>query len=171
MNNKPTRKPNRLKNYNYSDNGAYFITICTKDRKCTLSSVGVGVPDDPFEAPMIKLTQLGETVETVLNEMSNFYDNISIDNFVIMPNHIHLMLIISNSGSPRTTTPTTNTVSAFVSSFKRFSNKRFGNSIWQRSFYDHIIRDEADYLKITNYINSNAAKWFEDKYYTQKAHD
>lgn len=101
----PVRKPNRLKEFDYNQNGEYFVTICTKDRKC-------------------------------------------------------ILVILS-----RTPSPTNSTIPLFVSTFKRLTNKQISNKIWQRSYHDHIIRDEEDYINICEYINNNALKWQDDKYF------
>ncbi|MBQ9516787.1 MAG: HD domain-containing protein [Eubacterium sp.] len=161
---KPIRKRNRLKNYDYSSNGAYFITICTKEKAKFLSSVvGGGVPD----APKINLSYYGTIIDNQIIEMNNVYENIVAEKYVIMPNHIHILLNIV-TGSSGTPTPTNSLVSMWVSTFKRFTNKRCNTSIWQRSFHDHIIRDEDDYLLHLQYIDENPKKWLigEDEYYS-----
>lgn len=154
------RKPNRLKNYDYSSQGAYFITVCTIDRKCILSQiVGGGVLD----APEIQLSEYGKVIENQISIMNSIYNNVNVENLVIMPNHIHMLLVVN--GSSWTPTPTNAAVPGFVSAFKRFCNKKAGHNIWQRSYYDHIIRDEEDYINHLQYIEDNPAKWLEDKYY------
>ena len=160
-----TRKPNRLENYDYSQNGAYFITICVKDRKPILSKVrvGTGVPD----CPKILLLPYGEIADKYINQLNNFYNNISVIKYVIMPDHIHLLLSIS-SGQSRTPVPTRDNividnknsiVAKFVSTFKRFCNKEYGNNIWQARYYDHIIRNQDDYNEKWDYIENNPKKW------------
>ena len=158
----PKRKQNRLQNFDYSTNGAYFITICTQDKKCILGNiVGVGVPDDP----QIKLSEYGKIVYNQIIEMNKIYNNVNVEKFIVMPNHLHLLIEITNNGSSGTPTPTNSVVPSFVSTLKRFTNKKIGKKLWQRSFYDHIIRNEEDYLNVWEYINNNPAKWTEDKYY------
>ena len=157
------RKRNRLPGYDYSQIGTYFITVCTENKRCVLSKVvGVGVLDDPE----IRLTEYGEIAQNCIKEMNDIYENIEIEKYVIMPNHIHFLISIIN-GSSGTPTPTNSGIPNFVSTFKRFCNKKYMENIWQRSYYDHIIRDDEDYFKIWNYINNNPAKWLEDKYYTK----
>ena len=154
------RKPNRLRNYDYSSQGVYFITVCTIDRKCILSQiVGGGVLD----APKIQLSEYGKIIENQITVMNSIYNNINVEDFVVMPNHIHMLLVVS--GSSGTPTPTNSAVPSFISTFKRFCNKQIGCNIWQRSYYDHIIRDEEDYINHLRYIDDNPAKWLEDKYY------
>ena len=154
------RKPNRLKKYNYSTQGVYFVTICTLERRCILSNiVGGGVLD----APEVRLSEYGKIAEIQIEAMNKMYDDIGIDGYIIMPNHIHLLINIK--GSSGTPTPTNAVIPSFVSTFKRFCNKRIGCNIWQRSYNDHIIRDEEDFLHHLKYIDENPAKWSSDKYY------
>ena len=160
------RKPTRLKGYDYSATGAYFITICTKGKKQILSRI---VGDGVLDVPKNILTSYGKIADNYINQMDVFYNNVSVDKYIIMPNHIHLLLIVAeNNGTSRTPSPTNSVVSKFVGTFKRFCNKDYGENIWQRSFNDHIIRGENDYLKIWEYINSNTLKWKRDCFYTKE---
>ena len=166
-NNYPKRKRNRLENYDYNENGAYFVTICTENRRKILSKiVGVDVPGDPKN---VELFPYGIIADKYINQMNEFYENISVDQYVIMPNHIHIMLCVSDNGSPKTSTPTKQTtkVSHFVSTFKRFCNKEYGENIWQRGFYDHVIRNSQDYNEIVKYIYENPIKWYYDELYEE----
>ncbi len=161
QNHLPKRKNLRLKEFDYNKQGAYFITICTNERRDILSHI---VGGDVLDAPrQIKLSYYGKIAEKYINELNNFYDEIRVDNYIIMPDHIHLMLIIDSGGASRTSPPTNvskqhSIVSRFVSTFKRFCNKEYGINIWQRSFNDHIIRNEEDYTKHLNYILGNPIK-------------
>ncbi len=147
------RKQNRLQNFDYSTNGAYFITICTQGKKCILSKI---VGGDALIAPKITLTKYGQIAEKYIKNIPG------IIKYIIMPNHIHLLIVID--GSMKASTPT---VSSLIRSFKGLTVKEIGKPIFQRSFYDHIIRNEEDYLNVWEYINSNANKWKSDKYYTK----
>ena len=147
------RKPNRLKNYDYSSQGAYFITICTLDRKCTLSHI---VGGDALIAPQTNLTHCGEIARKYIESMPG------IDKYVIMPNHIHLLIAID--GPMKASAPTIS-VPNLIRSFKVLVSKEIGQSIWQRSYHDHIIRGEEDYLNHLRYIENNPIKWSEDNYY------
>ena len=163
----PKRKPTRLKSFDYSTNAAYFITICTKDRRQILSKI---VGGDVLDAPKnVELFTYGKIVDKYLNQIGNFYDNISIDRYVIMPNHIHFMLLVYENGASRTSPPTRqhSLVSSFVSTFKRFCNKEIGVNIWQRHFYDHIIRNKDDYIEHIKYIEQNPKKWIFDELYVE----
>ena len=159
----PQRKPIRLKNFDYSNRGAYFITICTQNRRQILSRV---VGGDVLGAPRnVELLPYGVIADKYINQLNDFYDNIEIVRYVIMPNHIHIMLIVLDDGSPRTSTPTrqTSVVSHFVSTLKRFCNKEYGENIWQRHFNDHIIRNYEDYEEHLRYIAKNPLFWDQDE--------
>ncbi len=163
--NLPKRKPTRLKNYNYNTPGAYFITVCVKDRKNLLGNiVGTGVLDGPQNI----LSNYGKIAEKHIIKINNFYDYLSIEKYVIMPNHIHLLIRIFNHNGPSgTPVPTNNAISRFLSTFKRFCNKEYGRNIWQYRSYDHIVRGELDYREICEYIENNPAKWQEDCFYSE----
>ena len=139
------RKWPRLKNYDYSSEGFYFITICTKNRKRFLSRIEA----TPGETARLLLSEYGRVVESYLVSFPG------IEKYVIMPNHIHLIVHKTNGKS----------ICDDVRSFKGLVTKKIGKSIWQDSFYDHVIRDEADYLIKWNYIEENPEKWAEDEYY------
>ena len=144
MNDSPDRKWPRLRNYDYSAEGFYFITVCTQDRKPILSEIRQ-TPDGSSE---VCLTEYGKIAESYLESMNG------IDKYVIMPNHVH-MIIHKTNGKP---------VSNDIRSFKGLTTKKIGHPIWQRYFYDHVIRDKEDYLVKWNYIIENPAKWQEDEY-------
>lgn len=157
MNNKnySERKILRLQNFDYSQNGAYFITICTRDRKQYLCKI---VGDDAHIVPQIKLTNYGYIVEKYIKNVPG------IDKYVIMPNHIHMIIKVKNNGTMWASSPTT-AIPQIIKSFKSLVTKQIGFSIWQRSYYDHIIRGEKDYLEIWEYIENNPQKWQLDCYY------
>ena len=160
----PKRKATRLKGYNYSLPGAYFVTICTKDKKSFLSKIIVG--DGVLDVPQNKLTPCGQIADKYIKQLNAFYDNINVDKYVIMPNHIHFLLSIKDSnGTSRTPSPTDSALSKFISTYKRFCNEEYGKNLWQRSYHDHIIRNEKDYQKIWEYIDNNPLKWKEDCFY------
>ena len=162
--NLPSRKPTRLKGYDYSQNGYYFITICTHNRKRLLCDI---VGGGAYDAPKIILSKCGEIVDKYILSTNNI-PNIMVDKYVIMPNHIHLLLFVENAnGTSRAPSPTNNIISHSVSTLKRFVNRELGHNIFQRSFHDHIIRGEQDYLEIWNYIDTNPQKWQEDCFYIE----
>ncbi len=160
----PQRKPTRLKAYDYSTPGAYFVTICTEDRKCILSDITVGA--DALGGPLVRLTPEGQIVERYILSTENI-PGIHIDKYVIMPNHVHLILLVDEmDGPPRASAPTMEAVPNAVSALKRLVNRALGRNIWQRSYHDHVIRGEADYREIWQYIDTNPARWAEDRYYS-----
>ena len=157
----PNRKPIRLKEFDYSTPGAYFITICTKNRKNILSDI---VGGDAHIAPKILLSKYGVICEKYIGNIKIKYPNVTVDKYIIMPNHIHL--IISIHGTMKASSPTPE-IKNIIRSFKIMVTKKLGFSCWQRSYYDHIIRNENDYFEIYRYIENNPYKWREDKLYNE----
>lgn len=158
----------RLSGYDYSQNGAYFITLCTWRRNYFLSAVG----RDDLGAPALQLTDYGRIVERYIRAIPDAYPNVTLSNYVVMPNHVHLLLLVSGDGAPGSSRPTdvpyphaTQLVPRIVAALKRFSNRDVGFDLWQESYHDHIIRTEQDFLDIWNYIAGNPSRWSEDIYY------
>ena len=164
----PKRKSPRLKEYDYNSTAVYFSTICVQHRECLLSSVvGTGV----LGCPSVELTEYGRIAEKYIKLLNDFYNHISIEDYVIMPNHIHLVIYIRMDGQSRTPVPTTKAnseYSKFISTFKRFCNKEYGYNIWQARSYEHIIRDYRDYERIKKYIHENPLKWQFDELYCEE---
>ena len=160
MTNLPVRKPNRLQNYDYSQNGAYFVTVCAKDHKELFGNV-VGAA---FCRPHVELSKIGQTIKEETKILQSTYDMVVVDLFVIMPNHVHMIIVINNSGRQNAAP----TVSRIINQWKRAISRKTGTSLWQKSFYDHIIRDEDDYCRIWEYIENNPANWFSDCYYKKE---
>ena len=158
----PQRKKVRLADYDYSQPGAYFITVCVKDHKCLLGTV---VGADDHIGPQVRLTSVGRVVEKYLRLIPG------VGEFVVMPNHVHMMLHVSaktpTDGPMWSSAPTDRSVSDSVRTWKTLITKELGRSIWQRSYYDRVIRDEKDYLAHVQYIADNPAKWYDDDYYTR----
>jgi len=172
------RKTTRLNGADYNRNQTVFLTICTKERQCILSRiVGTGVLD----GPQIELTKYGQIADKYINQLNDFYDDLSVESYVIMPNHIHIMLWVKGAengpsrtpvtdGPSRTPVPTVqNSVpSRFVSTFKRFCNREYGINIWQYRSNDHIIRNRQDYEEHLRYIYENPMRWYYDKLYAEE---
>ena len=157
------RKLNRLDNYDYSSNGMYFITMCTKDRVQYLAEIR-DVGDGVLDVPLIKLTEYGEILNDQIIEMNSVYKNSKIIKYVIMPDHLHMIVDLFDDdrimcGTSRTPSPTNATIPSVISTLKRFVNKRVGFNIWQRSFHDRIIRNEAELRQIWQYIDNNPINW------------
>ena len=156
----PNRKPTRLKGYDYSQSGAYFITICTKDKKRLLSNI---VGEGFYALPQNQLTPIGKEIEKSIQYINDNYVGVVIDKYVIMPNHIHLIVFLDNSGGCGNP-PLQN----IIGQLKSYTTNKFGGVLWQRSFHDHIIRGEKDYQKIWEYIDNNHLKWEEDCFYNDE---
>ena len=157
------RKAIRLQEYDYSTPGAYFITICTKDRKGILSKIGI-VGEGLCALPQPILTDIGKMVDQSIQYLNTHIPSFSVDKYVIMPNHIHLLVQIrgdsvlgGHRGPP---------LHKIIGQFKSYTTHRYGMELWQRSYYDHIIRGEEDYRDVWQYIDGNPARWREDDLYT-----
>ena len=146
--NLPVRKRIRLKDYDYAEENIYFITICVEDR---LEILGKIVEEN------IKLTKEGNSVKQNINKIEQIYKNIIIDEYIIMPNHIHILLWINYKSNV--------TISKMIKHFKTNITREIKYSIWQKSFYEHIIRNEKEYLRIKEYIKNNVVNWEKDKYF------
>ena len=125
------RKRTRLRGYDYSRKGLYFITICTRERRCILSHI-VGAATTKSDVPKIQLTRIGRIVDKYIL-LSNKNKRIEIDKYVIMPNHIHLIVFVNKSegeeiGTSRSPSPTNAVIPHFVSTFKRFCNMNKNNA-------------------------------------------
>lgn len=155
------RKQNRLKCFDYSSNGVYFITIGTYKHECMLwGKVGatIGRPQDKT------LSEYGVIIDETINNISKYYPCVNVIKYVIMPNHIHLILQIERketNGRPMVAP----TISTVVQQMKGIVTKKIGFSIWQKSFHDHIIRNEKEFQKIWEYVENNPLKWDEDCFF------
>lgn len=154
----PTRKQNRLTQYDYSTPNAYFITICTENRRNLFWKDVGAIIDRPENAP---LTSLGRIVRQSVEDIPKHYPAISVDHYVIMPNHVHLLLQIHSDGDGRSMIAPT--ISTVVRLLKGTVSKQAGYPVWQKGFYDHVVRNEEDYQEIWQYIEGNPGKWAEDK--------
>lgn len=162
----PKRKPTRLKGFDYSQSGAYFVTICTQNRRNILSAIAVGEG-----SPLPRLSRYGEITQHFICKLPVKYPEISVDRYVIMPNHIHLLLSISASNGRGNPSPTVDTVIGWL---KYQATKEInaatntcGEKIFQRSFHDHIVRNYDDYCEISRYIYENPTRWRHDQFYTE----
>ena len=155
----PKRKALCLKDYDYSQTGGYFITFCTENRAPLLSRITVGKA--ALRLPQVELTEYGRITEKYIQNISVAYPHISVENYVIMPNHVHLLLLVGDGGQGAARP----TVSAVVRSIKALVRKETGKSLFQNSFYDHILCDEQDFLIHWDYIETNPGKWAEDEYH------
>jgi len=171
----PKRKDPRLKGFDYSKTGAYFLTICTQNRKNILGAiVGEG-------SPLPQLTPYGKIVDGWIQKIPEKYPKASVDCYVIMPNHIHILLSIAMDHGRGNPSPTDGmnesipTADMVIGWLKYQATKEInilrgsaGEKVFQRSFFDHIVRNRDDYHEICKYIQENPARWYYDKLYSEK---
>ena len=158
----PKRKVYRLASISYQSPGAYFITVCTQNRRNLFwNAVGATI-GRPQDAP---LSSAGKIVDAAICAIPDHYPAVAVDYHVVMPNHIHLLLQIKTDASGRAMPAPT--ISTVVQQLKGSVSKQLGGAIWQKSFYDHVVRSAVDYQEIAEYILSNPAKWAEDRFYTK----
>ena len=160
----PQRKHPRLNHYDYSTPGAYFVTICTQNRRCLLSHI-VGRGLGPAEN---RDTVYGEIAKQQLLLLEKRYPNLKIDQYVIMPNHIHAILLLEEAAgaSPRPT------LMDIICTYKSLTTKackqaKSIDKLFQTSFYEHVIRGQADYDEIAEYIVNNPKQWELDSLFSE----
>ena len=188
------RRSIRLKGYDYSQSGLYFITLCTVDRTCMFGNVVEG---------KMQLNDIGQLVEQEwLNTINIRHDDVRLHNYIVMPNHFHAIIEIrrGESHSPQSHSPQSHssqphslkslspqtinegninkndspqrmkspskTVGAIVRGFKGAVSRQLGYTVWQRNYYEHIIRTDESYRHISTYIENNPTKWQSDKLYS-----
>lgn len=148
-----SRKNLRLQGYDYNQPGFYFLTICTKDRRCTLGQI------DDYN---VNLSIIGSIIETCWLALPSWFSNVGLDEFVVMPNHLHGIVEIKLEG---------HSLQAIVGSFKSASTRlcRQGGhlhasvDLWQRGYFDHVVRSEKSLLALRQYILDNPVKWQVDE--------
>jgi len=166
------RKSIRLQEYDYSQAGGYFITICTHEKECLFGEVVDGE---------IQLNDIGKIVKSEWLKTEEIRDNVSTDEFVIMPNHVHGILFIDEPSDRRGTVhraptferfgqPTSNSIPTIIRSFKATVTKQInehrntpGQKIWQSNYFDRVIRNDDELIRIREYILYNPLKWQIDK--------
>ena len=166
----PGRRITRLKGYDYSTPGAYFITVCTQNRSLLFGQVVAG---------KVSASRLGAIVEDSWAGLPDHYGNVILDAFILMPNHVHGVIIIHDeptvvgAGLKPALAPAVTSrrhgLPEIVRAFKTFSSRRInelraspGTPVWQRGFYDHVIRNESELDAVRAYIADNPRKWSED---------
>ena len=145
--NAPKRKRLRLKEFDYGRSGAYFVTVCSSNRKPVFGTL---VGADVLIGPHVQLTPCGQTVKDVLDNM------LVAEKYVIMPDHVHILFCLHapEDGPVRTPAPT-QSLPQLVRYMKRSVTIAYGRNVWQRGYYDHVIRNDQDYLEVWNYIDTN----------------
>jgi putative transposase len=165
--NKPHhRRLTRLKEYDYSQSGGYFITICTQNRSCLFGEI---------DNDKMMVNQYGEVVQISWNELPDHYNNVELDVFVIMPNHIHGIIFLKDVGAGLKPAPTglvnkPYSLPEIIRGFKTFSARNLnklrtmpGAPVWQRNYYEHVIRRDESLDKIREYIITNPLRWALDR--------
>ena len=176
----PKRKHPRLKGTDYSSNGMYFITICTGKKRCTLSRVvGFAHEENPncivgedelLENTKVECTEWGTIAEKQLLLLEERYPFVKIMQYVIMPNHIHLVMRLDDETAGASPRPT---IMDIVCAYKSLTTKEIkkiadAKKVFQTSFYEHVIRNYEDYVEISNYITKNPARWRRDELYSEE---
>jgi len=189
----PKRIYNRLEGYDYSLNGAYFVTVCAKDRQDLFAKYNVGAAtcrpqnnnDDVrygkrVDSPNIKLSDIGHLIDISINNIPQIYEGVFVDKYIIMPDHVHMIIVFdrdTNEIDGRTIVgaitdrPQNNSgehcsplhlhypaLSRIIKQLKGVVTKKAGFPVWQKSFFDHIIRHEEDYYMVVGYIENNPKK-------------
>ena len=163
----PKRKPTRLKGYDYSTSGAYFVTVCTHQKLHLFGEIKNGE---------MLFNDLGKIANQQILNIESHYKNVKIDKYVVMPNHIHMIIMIFETERINPFPTIRYDISNIVGKFKASITRNVGNAfmhsvrkpIWQRSFHDHIIRGEKDYQKLWEYIDTNVMCWEKDCFYQKE---
>jgi len=172
------RRSIRLIDYDYSQAGLYFITICTQDRLCLFGQI---------KGDKMNFNDAGQMIETQWLNLAQRFPNIKLGEYITMPNHFHGIIKIVGAplvgaqnnikpqiGQPQGIAPTVGTMigafksittNKYVGGVKQNNWQRFNKKLWQRNYYEHIIRNEKSYRQISEYIKTNPAKWQDDTYY------
>ena len=151
----PHRKPLRSHFIDYSKMGVYFITVNTHPRRNHFWVTTDEMYDTPND---IRLNAIGKIAEDTLLQIPSHYPHVTVDAYVIMPDHIHMLLRICapDIGDDRGR----KSISTVINQWKGIVTKTIGTSIWQKLFYDHVIRNDEDYESTLHYIYHNPLKWY-----------
>ena len=164
----PKRKLPRLKDFDYATPGAYFITICTHNKKCLFGTI---VQEEKNQEACMRYSKIGEIARGCLLDIEQHYNNVKVEHWVIMPNHVHMLIQITERINPFPTMlcDVPNIIGKYKAAVTRTVGNAFMHSgkLWQASYYDHVVRDDNDYLGIWQYISGNPSKWMEDCFYCE----
>ena len=148
-----SRKSARIPNYDYTTCNYYFVTICTHNRRCIF-----GLPDN--------LNTNGKIAKKHIEEIEKHYDSVKVDQYAVMPNHIHMIVVMENSNHNLN-----QIIAQYKSGVTREIRERYSDiTVWQRSYHDHVIRDRKSYETIWNYIEGNPLNWNKDCFYIDSAY-
>ena len=157
--NYPKRKTIRLQDFDYSSNGAYFVTVCTQGHRCLF-----------WEWDQAVLNTGGTMVFEWLSKLPGKFPGVELDCCAVMPNHVHMLLFLEQSQTSLDKVVSwfkTMTTNAYIRGVKIGLYPSFDKQLWQRSYYEHVIRNEQDLRETRNYISENPLKWQLDHLYTE----
>ncbi|ABK98893.1 transposase [Pelobacter propionicus] len=154
------RRSIRLQGYDYTQAGAYFVTVCARNRECLFGGIVNGD---------MRLNDAGRIVADSWEWLAEQYDHVSLDEYVVMPNHAHGIIVITDDcrgGSRTAPTGIRKPIGRLVGAFKTVSTKGInelcetaGRKLWQRNYWEHIVRNEPELNRIREYIHNNPAQW------------
>jgi REP element-mobilizing transposase RayT len=160
------RRSIRLKDYDYSQSGAYFVTICSWSRECLFGEIIDG---------NMQLEEFGQIIQENWTWLSHQYKYVHLDEWSVMPNHLHGIVVINDDGRGGSRTAPTNIIKQkslgrLIGAFKTVSTKQInlmrntpGIPVWQRNYYEHIIRNDDELNRTREYIINNPLRWAEDE--------
>lgn len=143
----PKRKSPRLHEYDYAARGAYLVTACARDRACLFGTIVKGE---------MRLSEFGRIVRERWLEIPAYFPSVTLDMFVVMPNHLHGILWLSRAGQAPP-------LPVVIGSFKAAASRTAGRPLWQRSFHDRVIRDEGELQAFRQYVADNPLRWAIDR--------
>ena len=157
------RKHPRLNEFDYTQPGGYFVTVCTKNKSKILCNI---LHDIKSNETSVELSAYGKIVDKYIKNINAVYDGVKVSKYVIMPNHLHILFVfndltdIERKGAARRTS-----LQTVIRSLKTMVTKEISKSIWQPSFYEKTVRTKRDFKDIWKYIDENPLKWVNDDYY------
>jgi REP element-mobilizing transposase RayT len=165
------RRSLRLPHYDYASQGAYFITVCVHQQVCLFGTVDDGC---------IHLTQAGQMIDTAWQGLPQRFSAVVLDAYVVMPNHLHGIVVLTDLSLTLTSQSTPPLLGRVVGAFKSLTTNAyiagvrdhgwpaFAGRLWQRNYYEHVVRDEVSLQHIREYIDGNPAHWSEDPEHPQR---
>lgn len=155
--------------YDYGRAGWYFVTMCVAERAEMLGNIVQECRGAHCAPVRVVLSDAGRIVEYAILQIPKHHQNVSVDKFVVMPNHVHMIIRLPENDGRAMRAPThRSSIPQIIRGMKEAVTKVLGFNMWQKSYHDHIIRNEADYRRIWEYIDTNPAKWREDCYYEER---
>lgn len=168
--NGPNRKVIRLQHFDYSSSGAYFLTLCIHNRRNLLGRI---VQTSDGASLQGYKNRPDRMIQKWLHELEGKFDNVALDYYVIMPNHVHLIIFLDGKNVANDVPRImdwfkTMTVNEYIRGVKRGQYVPFSKRLWQRGYFDHVIRNEEDLYRCRKYIAENPEKWLLDELYFQE---